>query len=151
MSTRRADSFGVTVTRAPLLLVVRGSSPASAGLKACTTMATPIAVTAIANATMSSLALRLLMRHPRIAACDDHFLFRVIERHTLAGMNRGDRHAERDRMAVAGRLDRRVRRFPAAHALHPIPHVRRRHRVGARVGRGFGFLRAIDERPLGEE
>src|SRR5258708_38197780 len=63
----------------------------------------------------------LLCAWPRRPACYDLSL-RIIEGNPLSRLNRRNRHAERDGMAVPG-LDVRIGHLPAAHAFHPIAHV----------------------------
>jgi len=54
---------------------------------------------------------------------DHHFLFRIVESHSLPRMHRRDRHADRSRVVIAGN-NIRMRRLAAADAFHPIAHVR---------------------------
>src|SRR5215469_12393885 len=70
-----------------------------------------------------------------------------VERHALPRLDRRHVHAQRHRVAVA-RIHMRIRLLARAHALHPVPHVRRGLLVRARVGRSRGRLRlAQRERP----
>ena len=64
---------------------------------------------------------------------DDHVLRGIVESDALAGLDGGDRHAQRHRVTVAG-VDTGVRRLATADALHPVPHVGRCGIVGAGVG-----------------
>src|SRR5207302_8068889 len=59
----------------------------------------------------------------RMSASAHHDVaFRVVEHHLPAAVNRGDGHAQRHGMIVAG-LDVGVGLLARAHALHPVPHV----------------------------
>src|SRR6201993_308511 len=73
----------------------------------------------------------LLCARPR-RSTNHHLLLRVVEGDPLAGLNRCDRHAERDRMAVAG-FDVRIGSFAAAHAFHPVAYVPTGRFIHARV------------------
>ena len=53
----------------------------------------------------------------------DDFAFDIVERNALAGLNRRNRHAQRDRMVVS-RVNVGIRLLIARlHAFHPVAHV----------------------------
>src|SRR6266480_930314 len=119
-STRRWSSCGTTSTRGslcvpPLRMAERGSGGEDPGAS------TPRLT--------SSQALRMLSAHHHVA-------LGIVEHHLPAAVHRGDRHAQRDRVAVA-RVDARVRLLAAAHALHPVPDVGGGGRIGAGVRGGL--------------
>src|SRR5206468_1138827 len=95
-STRRAASFTCSATLlASRLVPPPAPSRSSKGraTKGRAIAANAITITTKANDHNPRLAVRLLMGHPRIAASDDNLLLRIIERHPLTGVDRGDRHA----------------------------------------------------------
>src|SRR5277367_602304 len=75
-------------------------------------------------------------------ACNHYLLGRVVEGRLLAGLNSGDVHAQRNRVAVTG-FNAGVRGLPRPDALHPIEHVCGCLRIPASIGGGLNRLRAL--------
>src|SRR5213080_3426763 len=110
MSTRRWASCGITSTRTPCPgSGVRGPGFGIPGSR--TPGPEPRSITSQHNQTA------LMPPSPH-----HHIALGVVEHHLAAAVHRRDRHAQRDRVAVA-RIDARVRLLAAAHALHPVPDV----------------------------
>src|SRR6266849_4749396 len=72
------------------------------------------------------------VRHSEPPPLHHHLLLHIIKPHSSSRLDRRNRHAQRHGVAVP-RFNARVRRLPAAHAFHPIPHVRAGVRIAAGV------------------
>src|SRR5262245_30973482 len=95
----------------------------------------PPPLVSLSSIPYSQLPTLTLARHDR--------LFLIVESDLLAGLQGGDRHAQRDGMVVGG-VDVSVRFLVAvANALHPVAHMRHRLIIRSGVGRGLNaaFIR----------
>src|SRR5215467_12027139 len=78
----------------------------------------------------------------------DYILLLIVECDPFAGMQRRDRHTQRDRVTV-GSMNIGVRRFARSHTLHPVAHVGGRGFVRARISASLGLLHFL-QRHLGQ-
>src|SRR5215469_7768623 len=80
--------------------------------------------------------------HYSLSSCD-YILFLIVEGDPFAGMQRGDRHTERDRVTV-GSVNIGVRSFARPHALHPVAHVGGRGFVRAGIRACLGLFNLFE-------